>query len=105
MTSTPTSIGRRSELGVDLTAVPANTHVVEHAGRLFALVENGLPYEVDRDLATIGPCDFDGRLTTAMTAHPKTDPASGDLHFFGYSPFPPFLTYHRLSAAGALVVS
>src|SRR5918993_5009004 len=31
-----------SEAGVDLTAVPANTHVIEHAGRLFALVENGL---------------------------------------------------------------
>jgi carotenoid cleavage dioxygenase len=94
-----------SEAGVDLTAVPANTHVIEHAGRLFALVENGLPYEVDRDLGTRGPCDFDGRLTTAMTAHPKTDPATGDLHFFGYSPFPPFLTYHRLSADGATLTS
>ena len=94
-----------SEAGVDLAAVPANTHVIEHGGRLFALVENGLPYEVDADLGTVGPCDFDGRLTTAMTAHPKTDPVSGDLHFFGYSPFPPFLTYHRLSADGSDLVS
>ncbi len=94
-----------SEAGVDLTAVPANTHVVAHAGRVLALVENGLPYEVDRALGTRGPCDFGGRLTTAMTAHPKTDPDTGELHFFGYSPFPPFLTYHRLSAAGELVVS
>ncbi|GAA4932636.1 carotenoid cleavage dioxygenase [Actinomycetospora succinea] len=94
-----------SEAGVDLTAVPANTHVIEHGGRLFALVENGLPYEVDGELATVGPCDFGGRLTTAMTAHPKTDPVSGDLHFFGYSPFPPYLTYHRLSAAGQDLVS
>jgi carotenoid cleavage dioxygenase-like enzyme len=94
-----------SEAGVDLTAVPANTHVIEHAGRLFALVENGLPYEVDGELATIGPCDFGGRLTTAMTAHPKTDPDTGDLHFFGYSPFPPFLTYHRLSADGTELTS
>jgi len=94
-----------SEAGIDLTAVPANTHVIEHAGRLFALVEVGLPYEVDADLTTIGPCDFGGRLTTAMTAHPKTDPDTGDLHFFGYSPFPPFLTYHRLSADGTDLVS
>ncbi|MEJ2888785.1 carotenoid oxygenase family protein [Actinomycetospora aeridis] len=94
-----------SESGVDLTAVPANTHVIEHGGRLFALVENGLPYEVDGDLGTIGPCDFGGRLTTAMTAHPKTDPVTGDLHFFGYSPFPPFVTYHRLSADGHDLVS
>ncbi|MDL5154990.1 carotenoid oxygenase family protein [Actinomycetospora termitidis] len=91
--------------GVDLTAVVANTHVVEHAGRLLALVEGGLPYEVDADLGTVGPCDFDGRLHTAMTAHPKTDPDTGDLHFYGYSPVAPFLTYHRLSAAGELVVS
>jgi carotenoid cleavage dioxygenase-like enzyme len=91
--------------GPDLTAVVANTHIVEHAGRLLALVESGFPYEVDRDLGTVGPCDFGGRLTTAMTAHPKTDPTTGELHFFGYSPFPPYLTYHRLSAAGELVVS
>ncbi len=93
------------EHGVDRTAVVANTHVVEHAGRLLALVESGFPYEVDAELGTIGPCDFGGRLTTGMTAHPKTDPVTGELHFFGYSPFPPYLTYHRLSAAGELVVS
>jgi carotenoid cleavage dioxygenase len=90
---------------VDLTAVVANTHVVEHAGRLLALVENGFPYEVTPELATVGPCDFDGRLSTAMTAHPKCDPATGELHFFGYSPMAPHLTYHRLSAAGELVLS
>jgi carotenoid cleavage dioxygenase-like enzyme len=94
-----------SEHGVDRTAVVANTHIVEHAGRLLALVENGFPYEVDGELTTLGPCDFGGRLTTSMTAHPKTDPATGDMHFFGYSPFSPYLTYHRLSAAGELVVS
>ena len=91
--------------GVDLTAVPANTHVIEHGGKLLALVEQGLPYEVDRDLDTVGPCDFGGRLKTAMTAHPKADPETGELHFYGYSPVPPYLTYHRLSAAGELVVS
>jgi carotenoid cleavage dioxygenase-like enzyme len=89
----------------DRTAVVANTHVISHAGRLFALVESGFPYEIDGELGTIGPCDFGGRLTTGMTAHPKTDPVTGELHFFGYSPVPPFLTYHRLSAAGELVVS
>lgn len=91
--------------GLDRTAVPANTHVLAHAGRLLALVENGLPYEVTDDLDTLGPCDFDGRLSTAMTAHPKRDPVTGELHFFGYGPLPPHLTYHRLSAAGELVCS
>ncbi|MFI9588859.1 carotenoid oxygenase family protein [Nonomuraea sp. NPDC052265] len=94
-----------TDAGVDLAAVTANTHVVRHAGRVLALVENGLPHEVTPELATVGPCDFGGRLTTAMTAHPKQDPLTGELHFFGYGYFPPFLTYHRLSAAGELVES
>ncbi|MFI7102919.1 carotenoid oxygenase family protein [Streptomyces sp. NPDC050161] len=94
----------------DRTAGLANTHIVRHAGRTLALVESSFPYEVDcrpgHELETIGPHDFAGRLTTAMTAHPKTCPATGELHFFGYgAPKPPFLTYHRADAAGELVVS
>ncbi|RJO78373.1 dioxygenase [Nocardia panacis] len=89
----------------DLAAVSANTHIIEHAGRLMALVETGLPHGITPDLDTIGPEDFDGRLTTAMTAHPKRDPGTGDLHFFGYAPQPPHLTYHRLDATGKLVYS
>ncbi len=95
----------RPDGSFDYTAVAANTHVIEHAGRLLALVENGFPYEVTPELDTVGPCDFGGRLTAAMTAHPKCDPVTGDLHFFGYSPLAPHLTYHRLSAAGELVTS
>ena len=100
--------GRRylSEDGtIDRTAVHANTHVIEHSGRILALVESGFPYEVTGELDTVGPVDFDGRLTTAMTAHPKIDPATGELHFFGYGVLPPYVTYHRLSADGQLVQS
>lgn len=89
--------------GVDLTAVPANTSVIRHAGRILALVENGLPYHITPELDTVGPYDFDGRLTTAMTAHPKQDPVTGELHSFGYGYVRPYLTYHRVSADGALV--
>ncbi|MGC9670650.1 carotenoid oxygenase family protein [Planosporangium sp. 12N6] len=95
----------RPDLTLDLTAVPANTHVIRHDHRILALVEAGLPYEVTPELETVGPCDFDNRLTTAMTAHPKQDPETGELHFFGYSALPPYLTYHRLSATGELVES
>ena len=90
---------------VDRSVGVANTHVVAHAGRIMALVESSFPHVLTPELATVGPCDFDGRLTTAMTAHPKTDPVTGELHFFGYGFAPPFLTYHRLSAAGELVTS
>jgi carotenoid cleavage dioxygenase-like enzyme len=89
----------------DRTAVVANTHVIEHAGRLLALMETGFPYVLTPELDTVGPCDFGGRLTTAMTAHPKCDPVTGELHFFGYGAMPPHLTYHRLSAAGELLAS
>ncbi|MFA1540001.1 carotenoid oxygenase family protein [Actinomadura monticuli] len=95
----------RDDLTFDRRAVQANTHVVPHAGKIWALVEVGFPYEVTPELETVGPCDFGGRLTTAMTAHPKEDPVTGDLLFFGYGVFPPYLTFHRLSADGTLVES
>jgi len=83
---------------------PANTHVVHHAGRTLALVEVALPTEVDKDLNTVGRFDFDGRLRSAMTAHPKIDAATGEMHFFGYNIFgPPYLRYHVADASGALV--
>lgn len=90
---------------LDLAAVPANTNVIRHDGRIYALVEAGLPYEMSPELDTIGPVDFGGRLTTAMTAHPKEDPITGDLFFFGYGFFAPYLTYHRLTKDGVLVES
>ena len=40
----------------------ANTATVRHAGRYFSLMEAALPTEFDRDLRTLGECDFDGRL-------------------------------------------
>ncbi|KOV66211.1 carotenoid oxygenase family protein [Streptomyces sp. MMG1121] len=90
----------------DLAAGPANTHVVRHAGRTLALVETALPHELTPDLGTKGPYDFDGRLTTAMTAHPKTCSTTGELHFFGYGMLEStHLTYHRADATGELVLS
>ncbi len=83
----------------------ANTHTVRHAGRILALFEAGLPTELTADLATIGEWDFDGRLVGACTAHPKVDPTSGELIFFGYNAAPPYLRYHVASADGTLVHS
>jgi len=85
---------------------PANTHVVEHGGKILALVESGLPHRLSSDLDTLCVEDFDGALTSPMTAHPHVDPESGDMAFFGYDVFgPPFLRYHELSSGGELVHS
>ena len=92
-----------------LTSGPANTHIVRHGERTLALVESSYPYELTcktgHELETLGVYDFGGRLRTAMTAHPKICPTTGELHFFGYGPTPPYVTYHRADAAGELTVS
>lgn len=84
---------------------PANTHIISHAGRWLALWEGGLPTEVTPDLDTVGEYDFDGRLRGAMTAHPRLDPRTGEMYFFAYSLFAPYLRYFVVDAAGALVHS
>lgn len=84
----------------------ANTHLVQHAGRLLALFEGGPPTELDaRTLETVGVHTFDEKLVGPMTAHPHVDPGNGEMVFFGYSPVPPFLRYHVADAGGALVRS
>lgn len=88
----------------DLTVGVANTHVVRHAGRIFALEEGSLPNEVSPELDTLGPCDFGGALRTPFTAHPHVCPETGEMHFFGYELIhAPFVTYHVLDREGQLV--
>lgn len=81
----------------------ANTHFVRHGGKYLALMEAGAPTELTRELETIGEHDFGGALRGPMTAHPKMDPKTGEMLFFGYAPTPPFLRYHVADASGALV--
>jgi carotenoid cleavage dioxygenase-like enzyme len=91
---------------IDHRVTTANTNVVALAGgRLLALEEGGLPYELTPDLDTIGPFDFAGRLTGPMTAHPKLCPRTGELLFFGYRLRPPFVTLHRAAPDGTLTAS
>jgi carotenoid cleavage dioxygenase len=84
----------------------ANTAVVQHAGRILALYEACLPTEITADLQTVGRYDFGGSLRSSMTAHPKGDPDTGELFFFGNDPFsPPWLRFHVADAAGRLTYS
>lgn len=80
-----------------------NTHVIEHAGKILALEELHFPQELTPDLETVGAYDYNGKLNTGMTAHPKVCAKTGEMLFFAYGLLPPYLTYHRVSADGELV--
>ena len=73
---------------------------MRHAGRYLALYEGGPPTQVTADLDTIGELTWDGRLEGPMTAHPRLDPRTGEMFFFGYQPFPPYIRYHVVDAVG-----
>jgi len=81
----------------------ANTHVIRHGGKVLALEEGSFPFELSDELETIGAYDFGGKLTSAMTAHPRICPETGELLFFGYGQFPPYLVYYRVAKDGTLV--
>ncbi len=82
----------------------SNVAPIYHGGHLLTMGEVGLPYETDpSDLSTVGVFDYGGALAGSMTAHPKIDPLTGDMLFFGYDFRPPFLMFYRANAAGELV--
>jgi carotenoid cleavage dioxygenase len=77
----PTTPGPRHGMG-DGTA---NTNVIGHAGTTYAIVEaGGLPVELTYDLDTVTMSDFGGTLPGSFSAHPKCDPATGELHAVVY---------------------
>jgi carotenoid cleavage dioxygenase-like enzyme len=82
----------------------ANTNIIFHAGKLLALEEAHLPTEIEPGtLATRGYCNYQGRIAGPFTAHPKIDPVTGELVFFGYNasgPLTPTLSYGAIDASG-----
>lgn len=71
----------------DVQRTVANTNVFPHAGKLLAIKEDGPPYELDPvTLETKGIWDWNGQMTaTSYTAHPKIDPANGNLYGYSYA--------------------
>ncbi|WP_243450830.1 carotenoid oxygenase family protein [Sphingosinicella sp. CPCC 101087] len=66
----------------------ANTNVVVHAGKLYALKEDSPPTLMDPEtLDTIDPVyTFGGKMKSqTFTAHPKFDPKTGHMLAFGYA--------------------
>lgn len=71
-----------SVAGADRTT--ANTSILWHHGKLCAIKEDGLPHELDPGtLETRGKLRLAGQRTPHVTAHPKIDPVSGELVFYG----------------------
>ncbi|NBP53824.1 MAG: hypothetical protein EBU67_05945, partial [Actinobacteria bacterium] len=63
-----------------------NTNVGGFAGTTWAMVEaGGCPVELNHELETVGRNDFFGTLPGAFTAHPKVDPATGEMHAIVYA--------------------
>jgi all-trans-8'-apo-beta-carotenal 15,15'-oxygenase len=79
------SFGTRTSRWLDNYGIPrfknaANTNTMLAGGRLLALWEGGLPYELDpSSLATLGASRLDGALKRgdAFSAHPAVDAATG----------------------------
>jgi carotenoid cleavage dioxygenase len=82
--------------------VQANTNAVFHAGRLLAMEENGLPFEMDpRSLESVGWLRFrDPMLGMSVSAHPKIDGRTGQMWIHGYQPVPPFVQLYAIEPDG-----
>ncbi|MBX9946216.1 MAG: carotenoid oxygenase family protein, partial [Reyranella sp.] len=72
-----------------LNSTIANTNIVCHGGKLLALEEAHAPFALDP--ASLMPATAEGyetfgnKLNGPFTAHPKMDPVTGEMVFFGYS--------------------
>ena len=82
----------------------ANTAFAYHNKTLYALHEGSPPTVIDLStLDTVGPTDFDGKLTHPFTAHPKVDQKTGEMMTYGYSFAEPYVTYSVIDKHGNLV--
>lgn len=80
----------------------ANTHVLPHAGRLMALEEAHAPVLLCADtLRTLDESLDQVGTALPFTAHPKRDPHTGELVFFGYSSAGPLSRRVRCGALDA----
>ena len=84
--------------------VTPNTNIVPHGGRLFALVENAPPFEMDpKTLDSKGLWDYDGKmLGMSTTAHPKIDQKTGQMWIHGYQPIEPYIQLYVVELDGSV---
>lgn len=84
----------------------SNVAVIHHAGKLLTTGEVGWPFQIDTtDLSTVGAWGFGDTLGATMTAHPKVDPVTGKMHFFGYEFIEPKVSIYTVAADGTMETS
>jgi carotenoid cleavage dioxygenase len=74
----------------------ATTNVITFGGRLYALEDGALAYELDARLETVRRVDLAG-AGRGVGAHPKVDPVTGELHLLS-APGEPSCQHHIVSA-------
>jgi carotenoid cleavage dioxygenase-like enzyme len=77
-------------------------NIVRHAHMFLALGEGVAPYEVTPELVTVGRYEFGGALPLGMCAHPKIDPATGEMIVFRYGLEAPYLYWAVIGADGTV---
>jgi carotenoid cleavage dioxygenase len=81
-----------------------NTSVLDHAGGGWALVEAGsTPVRFDEELDGQRYDDLEGTLPGSFTAHPRRDPATGELHALCYEATDPKRVRYNVVDAGGRV--
>jgi carotenoid cleavage dioxygenase-like enzyme len=81
-----------------------NTNVVRAGNQYYALVEGGaFPVEFSYELESITRSNLGG-LSRGFSAHPKQDPATGELHALAYQPGQPDVQYIVVGIDGIATV-
>lgn len=86
----------------DIPHNTANTNVIQHAGKLFALEETSCPIEIrPENLDTLGDWNHRSEVPQ-MSAHPHFDFDTGEMHSYAYSPGTNDVTYYIFNRDGVV---
>ncbi|MCL4446464.1 MAG: carotenoid oxygenase family protein [Actinobacteria bacterium] len=78
-------------------------NIIHHGGRWLALSEVDPPREVSAELESVGDSRFTwGGRIEGMCAHPRIDPATGEMVIFRYNLVEPYLIWATIAADGTV---
>jgi len=87
---------------IDVSRNPANTNIIQHAGKLFALLETASPIEINPlNLDTLSKWDANGKVSH-MSAHPHFDHKTGEMHNYAYKAGSTEVIYYVFNREGVV---